>query len=620
MQKYVLSSEFYFSALPKSYRLTFHLLPFVLKPLISAKWTVIAVETEKLLYTTDQQKSVMHFVKKRVKGKTYLSIGETHWVDGRAKTTILKYLGSAEKVYRIFLGLDREETESHCRYQYAAPLALHQIAEEIKLISTINRHTKKREQGFSVGEYLHIITLNRALYPRSKRGIRRWYERTILPFILRIPPEKLTSQAFWDHMEYLSEEAIERIEKEFSHRIIELYDLNTECLLYDITNFYTFIQEHGGNELPKKGKSKAKRFDLNQINLALLVTKDGGIPLMHHTYEGNRHDAKEFPGIISKLVDRFVMFSKNVDKITVVFDKGNNSKANMELLDDTPYHFVGSLKPYDYKHLLEIPLENFQLVPMENGEEDKKKDDIHAYRTREEALGVERTIVVTYEQKLYNRNLKTFIEGIDKRKKEFEELKSKIGRRRYRTKSAIEKKAEKIQAKAPEGLFDVAVGEKEGSITLDYAVNETIYNKKLKSFGKTILFTDNHEWSTAQIIKVYREKSEIEKDFRRMKSPIMISLEPVFHWTDQKIRVHAFCCVLALMLLLLLKRKLQMAGVKLSLERMIEELSGVQLSVIKFYGVGKSLCLLNDLNEEQKAMFGVLDLMRYKKLVSIKLH
>ena len=110
----------------------------------------------------------------------------------------------------------------------------------------------------------------------------------------------------------------------------------------------------------------------------------------------------------------------------MVFDKGNNSKASMELLDDTPYYFVGSLKPYDYKHFLEIPLEKFQLVPMENGEEEKKKDEIYAYRTREEAFGAERTVVVTYEQKLYNRNLKTVIKSSDKSKKEFEELESKI--------------------------------------------------------------------------------------------------------------------------------------------------------------------------------------------------
>jgi hypothetical protein len=56
----------------------------------------------------------------------------------------------------------------------------------------------------------------------------------------------------------------------------------------------------------------------------------------------------------------------------------------------------------------------------------------------------------------------------------------------------------------------------------------------------------------------------------------------------------------------------------LSLERMIDELSDVQLSVIKFYDVDKKLCLLNDLDEEQKAMFDVLDLMRYKKLVCMK--
>jgi len=358
---------------------------------------------------------------------------------------------------------------------------------------------------------------------------------------------------------------------------------------------------------------------LNQINLALLVTKEDGIPLMHHTYEGNRHDAKKFPEIIGKLADRFAMFSKNVDKVTLVFDKGNNSKKSIELLDKTAYHFVGSLKPYDYKHFMEIPPEEFQVVPMDKGEESEKKDEIYAYRTREEVLGAVRTVVVTYEQKLYERNLRTFVKGIEKRKKVFKELESKILGRRYRTKSAIEQKAEKIQAKAPEGLFDVAVGEEEGQVTLKYEVNRTAYAEKLKSFGKTILFTDNHEWSTEQIIRVYRGKSEIEKDFRRMKCPMMVSVEPIYHWTDQKIRVHAFCCVLALMILLLLKRKLRKAGVELSLERMMEELSEIQLSVIKFHDVDKRLSLLNDMNEEQKVMFDVLDLQRYQKLVSTKL-
>jgi hypothetical protein len=70
-------------------------------------------------------------------------------------------------------------------------------------------------------------------------------------------------------------------------------------------------------------------------------------------------------------------------------------------LDETAYHFVGSLKPYDYKHFMEIPLDKFQWVPVDNGEESEKKDEIYAYRTQEEVLGGERTVVVTYDRKLY---------------------------------------------------------------------------------------------------------------------------------------------------------------------------------------------------------------------------
>ena len=72
------------------------------------------------------------------------------------------------------------------------------------------------------------------------------------------------------------------------------------------------------------------------------------------------------------------------------------------------------------------------------------------------------------------------------------------------------------------------------------------------------------------------------------------------------------------MLLLLLKRKLHKAGLELSLERMVEELLEIQLSVIKFYDVKKKFYALNDMNEEQKAMFDIFGLMRYKKLVSMK--
>ena len=59
-------------------------------------------------------------------------------------------------------------------------------------------------------------------------------------------------------------------------------------------------------------------------------------------------------------------------------------------------------------------------------------------------------------------------------------------------------------------------------------------------FGKRILFTDHDDWSIAQVVVGYRSQSAVEADFRQMKDPKVVSFSPMFHWTDQKIRVHVF--------------------------------------------------------------------------------
>jgi transposase len=74
-------------------------------------------------------------------------------------------------------------------------------------------------------------------------------------------------------------------------------------------------------------------------------------------------------------------------------------------------------------------------------------------------------------------------------------------------------------------------------------------------FGKRIIFTDRDEWSIADVVAGYRSQSEVEADFRQMKDRLVVSFSPMFHWTDQKIRVHVFYCVLALMVARLMARE-----------------------------------------------------------------
>jgi len=135
--------------------------------------------------------------------------------------------------------------------------------------------------------------------------------------------------------------------------------------------------------------------------------------------------------------------------------------------------------------------------------------------------------------------------------------------------------------------------------------------------GKTILFTDNDNWSDEEIVSGYRAQYHIESAFRDMKNPHFLGWSPMFHWTDSKIRVHAFYCVLALTLVSLLQRTLHSKGIDLSLTRMMELLGTIQ-EVLVIYprqpGQHKprtAVCLSHR-DEEQQRLCDALALDRYQ--------
>lgn len=90
-------------------------------------------------------------------------------------------------------------------------------------------------------------------------------------------------------------------------------------------------------------------------------------------------------------------------------------------------------------------------------------------------------------------------------------------------------------------------------------------------FGKTILFTDNSDWFDEQIVLAYRSQYHIEDAFRQTKNPHFLGWSPMYHWTDSKIQVHDFYCVLALLPSSLLQRELARKSEPLSINRMLEE-------------------------------------------------
>ncbi|MCP4526130.1 MAG: transposase, partial [Aestuariibacter sp.] len=167
---------------------------------------------------------------------------------------------------------------------------------------------------------------------------------TILRRLIDISPRQLTSQRFWDRMDLVSQESIVAIERDITGHMVGEFDIALEKLLFDATNFFTFIDTFNDRcDIAKRGKSKEGRKSLRIVGVALLVSADFHIPLLHKTYPGNQADSNTFADLIPAITKRCREITQEMRNISVVFDKGNNSPENLDYVDKSPVHFVGSL-------------------------------------------------------------------------------------------------------------------------------------------------------------------------------------------------------------------------------------------------------------------------------------
>ena len=106
-------------------------------------------------------------------------------------------------------------------------------------------------------------------------------------------------------------------------------------------------------------------------------------------------------------------------------------------------------------------------------------------------------------------------------------------------------------------------------------------------FGLRVLATTHDDWTTAQIIEAYRGQAHVERAFRDLKDPWVGAFRPQYHWTDQKLVVHALLVMLGLLLgRVLLRRARQRVGFAGGLRRLIQTLAQVRESTIVHHHAG----------------------------------
>ena len=560
-----------------------------------------------------------------VRGKRYWRIVESYRDPrGRPRLRVVRHLGTAQKLMRL-LAESRGRALWAEEREFGATAALWRLADRLRLVEIIDRHARKRRQGASVGEYMLLATINRAVDPKSKAGLAEWYRQTILPRLLPLPPEALCSQRFWDHMQYLDEAALAAIEADVTRRLVEDFHVDLRALFYDTTNFDTFLCSESPSRLARRGHAKSKRTDLRIVGLALMVSWDFHVPLFSRVYEGNQPDSVTFSKVLDDLVARYQMFQERCERITLVFDKGNNSGDNIEVLDRSPYHVIGSLVPAQHQDLLDIPLRKFRSL------EGPLFEGMRVVRTEKEVFGRKRIILVTRSQALLRGQVRGIRQHLAKKLRALQDLQRRL-QRSYQpgrpgkafTREGLEKQLASLRAGQYTSEFLWArVRESDGRLAIEFGTDHRAYRRlKNRVLGKRVLFTTNPNLTDDEIVFGYRGQHHVERAFREMKDPCFIRFSPAFHRTDAMIRVHAFHCVLALTLMSLLHREVVTAGVTISQRRLLEELKRIR-EITNYYpahseedaGLGgrpRAERVLTRLSPQQEQLFRILELGQFE--------
>ncbi len=554
--------------------------------------------------------------KRKSRGYTYWSIVESRRVNGKPRPIILEYLGTAEQLLnRLTQGIPRKVKS----YRHGAVAVLLRIAEELQIVESINQHIKSQQwrDHFTVGGSLLLAAIGRACHPTSKRNwYPGWARQTSLSYLIKMSISKLDSQHFWDQMDRLPPDVIPDIEGKIVHTIMQKYDIALDTLLCDTTNFFTYIDSTNQHcTIAQRGKNKQKRMDLRQFGLLLLVTRQDYIPLFHKVYKGNISDKTVFKEQFEHMMHRFHAISGSMQDVTLVFDQGNNSKKTLHHVNEHVY-FVGALSPHHHKELITQANQAMTSIQIHGHSMD-------CFRTRTHIWQLDLTAVVYISEKLRQGQIRGIEQNLTKLWKRLTELKEKIS---VPTQRGKKRKREKLEQKITSLIASCVYKElvewtllpgDQDSFSLSFSVNEHYFQFLRENwFGRRIVITNRHRWSTETIILAYWGQANVEYAFKNMKHPFHMALRPQYHWTDQKIRVHAFICLLSFLLCMVAyKEAKDKANFKGSPYALIEQLSAIRLAtfietpVQKRKGKYKVTYCLEDMDDDIYSLAKALGLV-----------
>ena len=518
-------------------------------------------------------------IAKKKANTLYYYVVESARVDGKPRIVHQTYLGTAERVAALIKDSTAPVPLSATSIDFGLPGSLWVAAEGSGAFAALSALWPAPRSGPSTAHYLLLAAIHRICQPGPKTEVSEWYRHSILHSLWGFPPERFTSQAFWDcfdRIESLDPDADQL--QEAQTRLLGVWKerqlVSRRLLAYDTTNFHTYIAStNQRNGLAQRGHNKQGHRNLRQIGLSYVLDGESGLSLCHHVYPGNLADANELPTALERIGKMLDGQSIPRDSVTMVLDKGSAALANTLALDQAGIGWISAL-PWNQapQALRELPCE--KLPPLGGAHPGLK-----AAAIKEFVHGHEYLCVVVYSSVFASEQLHSITATLTKAMQAMRRLAAEIAKPAGRfTEEGIHRKLRRwLAAPYVSEILTYTLSRNGKAWDLQMAFDNAALPRLLEHrLGRTTLLTNRLDWTAGQIVDGYLGQQRIEQVFRGLKEGDWLRWGPMYHWTDSKIRVHAFYCLLGISLLQSIHKTAQVAWPGISMEKLLDELSQIQ--------------------------------------------
>jgi transposase len=524
----------------------------------------------------------------------YVRVVEAYREDGKVKQRVVADLGRKDLLIEVLPKLQRllagEAGDTAVPHVGEAPnwgpvLVVRALFDQLGLWDILDQNLG-HAKGVPFADRAFVLVANRLVAPASEHGLAGWLEtdfvcdrkgRRFVPHWhrrrrVRVHPRQL--DAWYRTLDQLHA-AKDRIEVALYHRLRDLFRLQAELVLYDITS--TYFEGAGPDDFAKHGYSRDGKPQNVQVIVGVVMV--AGWPIAHHVWAGNRVDHSTVQEVISDLRKRF-----EFRRLVFVGDRGMVTDENIESITKDRHGFLVGIKRRRNAKLdawLDS-VDDAKWVDCPGGINTReRKTDPPRTRAQEVPSGDPemRVIVIdSDERRGYERA---------KREQAMERARQRLEKLKARVTSGDLKRPEKIGAAAERIMqrdhgyryFDWEL--RDGAF--EFSESETHLGREKKIEGRYVIATSEKGLGVLDVVAMYKGLTDVEGGFRQLKD--VMALRPIYHQIESRVKAHIFVAALALLVQRLLCRRLEEAGIDLSPSRAMQALSTVRLVTFHLEGV-----------------------------------